>query len=642
MSSSAPPAARVLRFDTYELDLLAGELRKRGIKLRLQGQPLQVLAILVQSAGNLVTREELRSQLWQVDTFVDFDHSLHNAIARIREALGDSTQTPKYIETLPRRGYRFIAQVEEVQPPPIKVDTKRVDASNQATAGVPPAIPIPWKTRWRISLIVALCACCLAAVAGWMAWQHRHAGSVVAAPRSIAVLPLQNLSGDPSQDFFADAMTDELITEVSRIQALRVISHTSVMEYKGTRKHLPQIARELRVDDIVEGSIIREGGEVRVTVQLLDAPNDRHLWSEDYQRPLGSILHLQKEIAQSIAQQVRVKLTSQQEARLGPAPAVNPQAYDDYLRGHYYLMTLYSMHQPLDTAKQYFEESIRKDSGFAPAYAGLANTYLQMALFRSLSPQDGYSLGMRVARKALGLDNGNAEAHSTLGMLKWQYERDWPGAASEFEYTIAIAPSYDCARAYHARYLAWTNRRDEAVAEITRARELNPSDSFANTESSVYFLLGDYPNLIEASRKGVLSDPNDWIERHFLGVGYEGSGRLDEAIPEYQKAVAMSGGDQDPSASLAHAYAMTGRRPEAEKILLDLERKSRSGYVSPYLLASINAGLGEKDTAIELLEKAYRERDMGIMWFVKTDPRIDNLRSDPRFQALLERFDFPR
>jgi TolB-like protein/DNA-binding winged helix-turn-helix (wHTH) protein len=642
MSSSAPPAARVLRFDTYELDVLAGELRKRGIKLRLQGQPLQVLAILVQSAGNLVTREELRSQLWQVDTFVDFDHSLHNAIARIREALGDSTQTPKYIETLPRRGYRFIAQVEEIQPPPIKVDTRRVDASTQATAGVAPAIPTPSKTRWRIRLIAALCACCLAAMAGWMAWQHRRAGSVVAAPRSIAVLPLQNLSGDPSQEFFADAMTDELITEVSRIQALRVISHTSVMEYKGTRKHLPQIARELRVDDIVEGSIVREGGEVRVTVQLLDAPNDRHLWSEDYQRPLGSILRLQREIAQSIAQQVRIKLTSQQEARLGSAPAVNPQAYDGYLRGHYYLMTLFSMRQPLDTAKQYFEESIRKDPGFAPAYAGLANTYLQMASFRSLSPQDGYSLGMRAARKALGLDNGNAEAHTTLGMLQWLYERDSPGAARELEYTIAIAPSYDCAHAYHARYLAWTNRRDEAVAEITRARELNPSDSFANTESSVYFLLGDYPNLIEASRKGVLSDPNDWIERHFLGVGYEGSGRLDEAIPEYQKAVAMSGGDQDPSASLAHAYAMTGRRSEAEKILLDLERKSRTGYVSPYLLGSINAGLGDKNTAIELLEKAYRERDMGIMWFVKTDPRIDNLRSDPRFQALLERFDFPR
>jgi TolB-like protein/DNA-binding winged helix-turn-helix (wHTH) protein/Flp pilus assembly protein TadD len=642
MSSSAPPAARVLRFDTYELDLLAGELRKRGIKLRLQGQPLQVLAILVQSAGNLVTREELRSQLWQVDTFVDFDHSLHNAIARIREALGDSTQTPKYIETLPRRGYRFIAQVEEVQPPSIKVDTRRLDAGTQVTAALPAAIPILGETRRRLRLITALIACCLGAVAGWMAWQHRHAGSVVAAPHSIAVLPLQNLSGDPTQEFFADAMTDELITEISRIQALRVISHTSVMEYKGTRKHLPQIARELKVDDIVEGSIVREGGEVRVTVQLLDAPNDRHLWSEDYQRPIGSILRLQREIAQSIAQQVRLKLTSQQEARLPPAPAVNPQAYDDYLRGHYYLMTLYAMHQPLDTARQYFEESIQRDPGFAPAYAGLANTYLQMALFRSLSPQDGYSLGIRATQKALDLDNGNAEAHSTLGMLKWQYERDWPGAAREFEHTIAISPSYDCARAYHARYLAWTNRRDEALAEITRARELNPSDSFANTESSVYFLLGDYPNLIEASRKGVLSDPNDWIERHFLGVGYEGSGRLDEAISEYQKAVAMSGGDQDPTASLAHAYAMTGRRPEAEKILLDLERKSRTGYVSPYLLASINAGLGEKNTAMELLEKAYRERDLGIMWFVKTDPRIDNLRSDPRFQALLDRFDFPR
>jgi TolB-like protein/DNA-binding winged helix-turn-helix (wHTH) protein len=336
MSPSAPPAARLLRFDAYELDLHAGELRKGGIRLRLQGQPFQVLAILAQSAGNLVTREELRNQLWQADTFVDFDHSLHNAIARIREALGDSTQTPKYIETLPRRGYRFVALVEEVQP----LKDSVVDG-NQAADAVPAVIPTPSKNRWRAGLVVAVCTICVAAIAAWTAWQHSRAGSVVAAPRSIAVLPLRNLSGDPSQEFFADAMTDELITQISRIQALRVISNTSVVEYKGTRKHLPEIARELKVDNIVEGSIVREGSQVRVTVQLLDAPNDRHLWSEDYQRPLGSILSLQREIAQAIAQQVRIKLTSEQEARLGPAPAVNPEAFDDFLRGRYLLYSLY-------------------------------------------------------------------------------------------------------------------------------------------------------------------------------------------------------------------------------------------------------------------------------------------------------------
>ena len=467
MSPLAPPAARILRFDSYELDLHAGELRKRGIRLRLQGQPLQVLAILLQSAGNLVTREELRNQLWPADTFVDFDHSLHNAIARIREVLGDSAQVPRYIETLPRRGYRFIGLVEEVQPSPIAVDN-----GNQATETVVLAVPDPPQPKRRAGLILALFACCVVGVTAWMVWKHRHPSSVAAADRSIAVLPLQNLSGDPSQDFFAEAMTDELITEVSRIQALRVISHTSVMEYKGTKKHLPQIASELKVDDIVEGSIIREGGQVRVTVQLLDAPNDRHLWSEDYQRPLGSILSLQKEIAQAIAQQVRVKLTSRQQARFGPAPTVDPEAYEAYLRGRYLLNMLFSTHQPLTLAGQYFAASIAKDPGFALAYAGLGDTYVNMAFFGDLPSQEAYSSSMNAIHKALDLDDNSGEAHATLALLKWDWDWDWAAAQREFDYAIAVDPSYDCARAYHASFLAWKGRRDEALAEITKSREL--------------------------------------------------------------------------------------------------------------------------------------------------------------------------
>lgn len=298
MSASTSSVGRVLRFDTFELDLYSGELRKRGVKLRLQGQPIQVLAILLQSAGNLVTREEIRSQLWHTDTFVDFDHSLHNAIARIRDVLGDSAQTPKYIETLPRRGYRFIAPVEEIQPPPTSAESSNV-AVEAVAAITSPALP---RSR-RASLILGLCVCVAIGFAGWLTWQQFHGRAGVSAVRSIAVLPLRNLSGDASQEYFADALTDELITEMSQIDGLRVVSHSSVMEYRDTKKHLPQIARELKVDDILEGSVVREGGQVRVTVQLLDAPNDRHLWSEDYQRPMLGILSLQKEMAQAIAQQ---------------------------------------------------------------------------------------------------------------------------------------------------------------------------------------------------------------------------------------------------------------------------------------------------------------------------------------------------
>lgn len=635
MPLSTASSARILRFDTFELDVYAGELRKRGIKLRLQGQPVQVLAILLQSAGELVTRDELRAQLWQADTFVDFDHSLHNAIARIRDVLGDSAQTPRFIETLPRRGYRFITPVEEVQPAVYENGGDEVtEPVALPTASAPPS-------RRRAALIATLSACSVIGLAAWTAWEYFHVRTASRPTRSIAILPLQNFSGEPSQEYFADGMTDELITEMSRIQALRVVSHTSVMEYKGTRKHLPQIARELRVDNIVEGSVVREGDQVRVTIQLLDGPNDRHLWSEDYQRPLRSVLNLQREIAQAIAQQVRVKLNSQEQAPANSARAVNPSAYDAYLRGRYYLVTQFSMPQPLNSAKAYFEESIRKDPGFSLGYVGLADSYVDLALFAHLSPHDALNPARESLRKALDLDQSNGEAHKTLALLRWRFDWNWAAAEREFNYAIALTPGSDCARAYYALFLAWSNRRQEALAELTSSRELNPGSSFASTESALYFQLRDYPSLIEASRKGVASDPSEWLEHYYLGVGYEGSGRRAEAIPEYEKAVEISGGDQAPLAALAHAFAVSGRRSEAQKILADLQQRSKAAYFSPYLIATIYAGLGEKDAAFELLEKLYQEKSPDLVWNLKADLQMDNLRSDPRFHALLRQTNFP-
>ncbi len=633
MSRSATPAAPVLRFDNFELDLCAGELRKRGVKLRLQGQPLQVLAILLQSAGNLVTREELRNQLWPADTFVDFDHSLHNAIARIREVLGDSPQTPTYIETLPRRGYRFIAPVEEVPAPRMPVESN----GHAGALPLPPAAEQPKRSLGSPSLALSLCS--IAALAAWMAWQHLRARSAAPALRSIAVIPLQNLSGDPSQEFFADGLTDQLITELSQVPELRVISHTSVKEYKATTKHLPQIASELKVDDILEGSVVREGDQVRVTVQLLDAPNDRHLWSENYQLPMRSILTVQRDIAQAVAQQVRVKLSPQQQARLGAGGAVDPAAYDAFLRGRYYLMTQFSQPQGLDTAQRYYEDAIRRDSGFAPAYAGLADTWLNQGLSGHVSSQVAYRAAKDAVNKALVLGGNTGEAHMVLAMLSWMYDWDPVTAEREFHYSLALAPSYDCGHEYYSGYLAWRHRPEESLAEITRARELNPSASLAFAESALYFQLRDYPRLIEASRKGVASDPTEWGQHYFLGMGYEETGRRAEAISEYQKAVDMSGGDQGPTAALAYAYARQGRKLEAEKILFDLQHRPKA--VSPLSLAAINAGLGRKDAALELIGQAIQQRDLGLVWSLPADPRMDSLRSDPRFQAFLRQVGFP-
>src|SRR3984885_3112378 len=588
MSASAS-VARVLRFDSFELDLHAGELRKRGVKLRLQGQPIQVLAILLQSAGKLVTREELRSQRLRGHTVVDCDPSLHNSIGRIRETLGDSAGIPRYIETLPRRGYRFISPVEEVQAPSIGGEN-----GNRTAAAVAVALP----PKRHTGLILTLISCGAIAIASWAAWQHSYAKSTVVPVRSIAVLPLQNLSGDAAQEYFADGMTDNLITDLAKIGALRVTSRTSVMRYKGTKKALPEIARELNVDAIIEGSVIRSGQRVRVTAQLLQAPTDRHLWAETYDRDVGDILKLQAEVADAIAQQVRAKLTPLQQSQ---AHTVNPGAYDAYLRGRLYFVNEFTNPDSLNKAQAYFEESIQKDPSFALAYAGLADTYVYMAFTGGLPKDRAYRSAKDALAKATALDDSIGEAHDTLGVLSSVFEWDWDTADREFTRAIALAPSYSCAHEDRAIFLALTGRRAEALAEITKIDQLDYGFSAAHTESTTYYELRDYPDLIEASKRALLLDPKNWYQHYTLGVGYEGTGKLQEAISEYQKAIEMSD-DSRAVVALAQAYSVDGRKADAEKILRDLARKSKETSASPYTMATIYAGLGENDKAFEFLE----------------------------------------
>jgi tetratricopeptide (TPR) repeat protein len=415
------------------------------------------------------------------------------------------------------------------------------------------------------------------------------------------------------------------------------------MRYKGTKKSLPEIARELNVDGIVEGSVMRSGNRVRITAQLLHAPTDKHLWAEAYERDLGDVLKLQNEVAQAIAQQVRAQLTPQQQARFRSAGSVNPDAYEAYLRGRYYLSNQFTMERPLNMAKSYFEESIRKDPGFALAYSGLADSYVYLAFFgQGQSPDRAYRSAKEALRKALELDDSIGEAHDTLGLLSWRFEWNWDAAEREFSQAIALAPSYSCAHEDRAEYLSFIGRRADALAEMAKSNELDPGPSSAMTESGAYYQLRDYESLVETSRRGVASYPTEWVEHYSLGIGYEGTGKRLEAISEYQKAIEMSNGDHDATASLAHAFAAIGRRSEAEKILRDLERKSKSAYVSPYMIATIYAGLGEKDKAFELLEKAYQEKSLDISWHLKADLRIDNLRSDPRFQDLVRRVGYPQ
>jgi TolB-like protein/DNA-binding winged helix-turn-helix (wHTH) protein/Tfp pilus assembly protein PilF len=621
--------ARLLCFGNFELDVRTGELRKHGVRLRLQGQPLQVLAALLKRAGDVVTREELRAQIWTTDTFVDFDHSLHNAIARLREVLGDSAERSRYIETLPRRGYRFIAPVNAGDLP----------ARSGAADSAPPAgLPgHPWLTKSHALLLTTAFAVLVISIAFWLA---RTGGAPAsAAPRlnSIAVLPLENLSGDPSEEFFADGMTDQLITDLAKVGSLRVISRTSVMRYKGTRKGLPEIARELNVDAIVEGSVIRSGQRVRVTAQLVQAPTDQHLWAETYDRDRGDILKLQGEVADAIAWQVRAQLTPTQQALIRRAHAVNPEAYDAYLKGRLYFVNEFTKPDSLKKARRYFEESIQKDPNFALAYAGLADTYVYLALAGALQKESAYRSAKEALAKALELDDSIGEAHDTLGVLNWQFDWDWDAAEREFNRAIALAPSYSCAHEDRAIFLASVGRRSEALAEIAKIDQLDYGFSSATAESNTYYALRDYPALIEASRRALLLNPEDAGQHYFLGVGYEGTGEVQQAISEFQKAVQFSDGSLGPAVALAHAYSVAGKKAEAEKILRDLERKAKHTSASPYTMATIYAGLGENDKAFDLLEKAYSEKSLDFALPLQSDLLLESLRADPRFQIMLRR-----
>jgi TolB-like protein/DNA-binding winged helix-turn-helix (wHTH) protein/Flp pilus assembly protein TadD len=631
MATVPQATSSVLRFDVFELDIRALELRKRGAKVRLQGQPLLVLAALLEHSGKLVTREELRAQIWPADTFVDFDHSLHNAIARIREALGDSSEKPRYIETLPRRGYRFIAPVERVVVPE-KQPLRQVEQVPELVMRRPQARSRPlW--AFVVSGVVIL-----AALIGLLLVAS-HRTSAASSVHSIAVLPLENLSGDSSQDYFADAMTDELITDLAKVGGLRVTSRTTVTLYKHTNKTLPEIARELNVDAIVEGSIMRSGQRVRVTAQLIHAPADQHVWAETYERDSGDALRLQSDVAQAITQQVRAQLTPQLKEQFNGTKPVDPDAYDAYLKGRYYIYNeSYIDPVSLNQAKANFEEAIRKDPNFSPAYSGLAETYICLALFtKEITGADGYRFARDAVQRALELDPNNGEAYDALGELNWYADLDLRAAERSFNTAIALAPSFSCAREDRAMLWALMGRRDEALKELQISKQIDPGPISVGVESAVYLQLRDWEHLREWSRVRLGSNPNDRNVHADLGTAYEGMGKLPEAIAEYQKASELSNGDPRAVAALGHAYAVIGNRTEAERILRNIEEKSSSGKASPYLAATIYAGLGQKDKAMELMEKAYSEKSLDLAWAVQFDVSTDNLRSDPRFQNLLNR-----
>ncbi len=580
------PSEPVLRFDAFELDVRAGELRKGGTKLRLQGQPLQVLATLLKRAGDLVTREELRAEIWTADTFVDFDHSLHNAIARIREALGDSADAPRFIETLPRRGYRFIERVNGVHA-----------MSTGATRETP---------------------------------GHDPQGI-----QSLAVLPLDDHSGEPGHEYFADGMTEALITSIAKIKALRVISRTSAMQFKGARKSLPQIAQELNVDAVIEGSVLRSGDRIRIAAQLIHARTDQHLWAESYERDFRDILSVQSEIARQVANEVRIILSPEESASLGSARRVNPEAHELYLQARYYWNK--RTEQSVRKALSFFQRAIDHDPTYAQGYAGLADTYNILGYYNALAPAEAYPKGKAAALKALELDESLAEPHAALGVVRRDFEWDWAGAHAEFRRAIELNPGY--VEAYHWRstLMSMRGQHEEALVEKKKTLAMDPLSVVIRTDlARMFYFHREYERSIEQYRAALDMDPNFSSAYLWLAQPYQQTGKFEEAIAALQAGCGLSGDSAYAMARLGLGYALAGKGEEARAILSRLKESSSQKYVSPHDIAIIHAGLDETDDAITWLEKALEERSVGL-GYLNVEPQWDALRSDQRFQELLMR-----
>jgi TolB-like protein/Flp pilus assembly protein TadD len=563
---------RSVHFGVFEVNFRGGEVRKRGVKVKLQEQPLQVLQMLLEHPGEIVTRDNLRQKIWPADTFVDFEQGLYNAVRRLRDALSDSADKPRYIETVSRRGYRFI-------------------------------------------------------------------GTIDATPRqiqSLAVLPLENLSRDPEQEYFAEGLTEALIATLAKIGELRVVSRTSAMQYKGVRRPLREVTQELGVDGIIEGTVLRADQRVRISVQLVDGAADLHLWAETYDRDLRDILALHSEVAQAIAQQVQIKLTPHDHAHLAQIHPVVPQAYEAYLKGRYYWNR-----RPagFEKAIQHFQQEIAKDPAYPAAYAGLADCFSALNAFGLIPASEGCTKAKGLALKALEIDHGLAEAHTAVAYAT-MYHYEFGTAEKEFERAIELNPRYLPAHHLFAWYLCIMDHYEEAYAEIQRAIRLDPLFSLSNAFLGiVYFYARRYDQALEQCQKTLALDPHSGPAQAFLGWTYSRKSLHEPAITALRKACDLWPGST-VIGLLGEAYAAAGHYDEAIKVLEQLDQLSKERYVTPYVVGRIYATLGRQDEAFRWLEIAYQQQ---AEWMVllKVDPVLDNLRPDPRFQDLLQRMNFP-
>jgi len=639
---SLPPESwKCVSFGEFKFDRQSGELRSNGHRSALQEKPFQVLLALLERPGELITRKELKERLWRSDTFVDFDHGFNKAVNRLREALHDSAEQPRYVETVARRGYRLMVSVELSEPsavcaPSLPVGlTRPLQGTSVTESTSHPRTPANTLRRnyvWAALLLGGL----VVFLTGFMTlrWREGHDGRVLSEVHSLAVLPLENLSGDPTQEYFADGMTDAMITDLGKLGTLKVISRTSVMRYKGVHKPLSQIARELNVDAVVEGTVLRSGDQVRITAQLIDAQTDRHLWAQSYDGDLRDVLGLQAQVANSIADHIVAKLARQEQPLVKNRPLPNPEAQDAYLRGHHFAQK--GTIQDLQKAVVYFEEAIQKDSTQAAPHAGLASAYVQLGHILYLNPQESFPLAKTAALKALALDHGSDEAHTALGNASFLYDWDFAGAEREFQLAIRLNPNSVHAQSSYSSFLNAMGHPDDALAHIQQALQIDPLSLPAITDVAwQLYWARRYDDAIAQARKVVEIDPAYYPAHVCLGLAYEQKHQFSSSVAELKSATGFC---RDKCFGLiGQVSALSGDRAGALEALRQLQRRP---YVSSWLVSIVYAELGD-DHAFLWLEKAYQGREHDLA-FANVWPMFDRLRPDPRFKDLIRRIGLPQ
>jgi TolB-like protein/DNA-binding winged helix-turn-helix (wHTH) protein/Tfp pilus assembly protein PilF len=627
-------APATIRFGPYEVRSLTRELYKRDRRLRLRPQPFQVLQTLLEHGCNVVTREELRQLLWPSDTFVDFEHGLNTSVKELRAALGDSATEPRYIETLPRLGYRIMV--------PVHVNgASSSGPENLAGESIlgSPSLPLPTNRRWALFLTVSIVLILAFAVSGAFlrSRSRSHSRGQPSNQRlMLAVLPFQNLTGDTAQEYFSDGLTEEMIAQLGRVEPdhLGVIARTSVMHYKNKRERLDQIARDLGVQYVLEGSVRRDSNKVRITAQLIQMRDQTPVWTEQYDRDVSNVLSLQGEIAQQIADEIQITLGDhpnlKSPARHPPLSPTSYEVYDLYLKGRYFWNKRTS--EGFERAIECFQQAVEKDPNYAPAYAGLADSYAIMSGYGVVLPKDVMPKARAAAQRAVALDDKLAEAHVSLAVIAQNYDWDWATAQKEYRRSIELDPNYATAHHWYAECLALLGRFNQAFAEIARARQLDPLSLIMDADNgAIFYFSRQYDRSIEQFRAVLDMEPN-FPRAQMLVFPYVEKGMYADALAELDKWQQIQ---QTPWSLSIRAYVLgrSGQQVQARQKMSKLEQITTQP-IDPLAFALAYVGINDKKRALFWLERAYAEHSSSLT-ALKVDPIYDSLRNDPRFQDLL-------